>query len=148
MVNFDCLKEIEYEACTDIDFVKFKNGQLDVNGDYYNIIPMTDDMIKLFDYIQQKSEDMARDYPSFNNGVITFFSYDGNMYSSFYFQQQGKLTIKKGEFLTQETIDREEFTFEEWSEDMMVYYYLDLDNMVVRSLWNNKTYSVREDLGQ
>lgn len=148
MVNLESLKEIEYETCTDIDFVKFKNGQLDFNGDYHNIIPMTDDMIDVFDYVQQKSGDMARDYPSFSNGVITFFSYDGNIYSSFYFQQQGKLTIKKGEFLTQETIDEEGFTFEEWSDDMMVYYYLDLDTMTVRSLWDNKTYSVRKDMGQ
>lgn len=148
VVNFDCLKDIEYEACSDEEFVKFRNEQEEKDNRPYKSMVITEDMIKVFDYIQILSEDMSLYYPQFNNGTIAFFSYDGNMYSSFYFQQQGKLSIKRGDFLTQEIIDEEGFTFEEWASDMMVYYYLDLDNMVVRSLWNNKTYRVIEDMGQ
>ena len=148
MVNLDCLKDIEYEACSDEEFVKFKNEQMKKDNRPYRSMVITQDMIEVFDHIQILSEHMSIYHPQFNNGTIAFFSYDGNMYSSFYFQQEGKLTIKKGDFLTQEIIDEEGFTFEEWVSDMMVYYYLDLNDMVVRSLWNNKTYRVTEDMGQ
>lgn len=146
MVNFDCLKDIEYEACSDEEFVKFRNEQEEKDNRPYKSTVITEDMIKLFDYIQMLSEDMSLFYPQFNNGTIAFFSYDGNMYSSFYFQQQGDLSIKRGDFLTQETIDEEGFTFEEWTSDMMVYYYLDLDTKTVKSLWDNKEYIIKENV--
>ena len=141
-INFDCLKEIEYEACSDEEFVKFRNERKEKNNrPYYKSKVITEDMIKVFDHIRILSEDMSICYPQFNNGTIAFFSYDGNLYSSFYFRQQGSLTIKREEFLTQEIINEEGFTFEEWVSDMMVYYYLDLDTKTVKSLWDNKTIS-------
>lgn len=146
MINFDCLKNIEYEACSDEEFVKFRNEQEEKDNRPYKSTVITEDMIKVFDYIQMLSEDMSLFYPQFNNGTIAFFSYDGNMYSSFYFQQQGNLSIKRGDFLTQETIDEEGFTFEEWTSDMMVYYYLDLDTKTVKSLWDNKEYIIKENV--
>lgn len=134
MINFDCLKEIDYEAT---------NDGYRVNDREYTM-SITDDMIEVFDYIQILSEHMSIYHPQFNNGTIAFFSHGGNMYSSFYFQQQGELTIKKGDFLNQEIINEEGFTFEEWASDMMVYYYLDLDTMTVKSLWDNKEYVIKE----
>lgn len=144
-VNLDCLKDIEYEALSDEDFVKFRNEQEEKDNRTYKSTVITEDMMKVFDYIQMLSEDMSLHYPQFNNGTIAFFSYDRNMYSSFYFQQQGSLFIKKGDFLTQEIIDEEGFTFEEWASDMMVYYYLDLDTETVKSLWDNKEYIIKEN---
>lgn len=146
VVDFNCLKYIEYEACSDEEFVKFRNEQEEKNNRPYKSIVITEDMIKVFDYIQILSEDMSIYYPQFNNGTIAFFSYDGNLYSSFHFQQQGSLSIKRGDFLTQEIIDEEGFTFEEWASDMMVYYYLDLDTNTVKSLWDNKEYTVKENV--
>lgn len=144
MVNFDCLKEIEYEVFSDEEFVQFRNEREEKNNRPYKSKVITEDMIKVFDYIQILSEDMSICYPQFNNGTIAFFSYDGNLYSSFYFQQQGSLSIKREYFLTQEIIDEEGFTFEEWVSDMMVYYYLDLDTGTVKSLWDNKEYVITE----
>lgn len=146
MINLDCLKDIEYEALNDEEFVKFRNEQEEKENRPYKSMVITQDMGEVFDYIQMLSEDMSLYYPQFNNGTIAFFSYDGNMYSSFYFQQQGKLAIKKEEFLTQKTIDEEGLTFEEWSDDMMVYYYLDLDTKTVKSLWDNKEYIIKENV--
>ena len=145
-VSLDCLKDIEYEALSDEDFVKFRNEQEEKDNRPYKSTVITEDMVKVFDYIQMLSEDMSLYYPQFNNGTIAFFSYDGNMYFSFYFQQQGSLSIKKGDFLTQEIIDEEGFTFEEWASDMMVYYYLDLDTKTVKSLWDNKEYIIKENV--
>lgn len=145
MVNFDCLKDIEYEALSDEDFVKFRNERVEKENRPYKSTVITEDMVKVFDYIQMLSEDMTIHYPQFNNGTTAFFSYDENLYSSFHFQQQGILNIKRENFLTQEIIDEEGFTFEQWASDMMVYYYLDLDTRTVKSLWDNKEYIIKEN---
>ena len=141
MVNLKELEKIVSVATN-------KPSQIAHSEDYvrrpYDVIELTDDMIDIIDYIRERQDNMRLNYPVFSDDYGMWFSYNSKLYRVTRINDH--ISIGYNEWLEEE----DNYSFDDFLDDYFVggYYYLDLDNMVVRSLWNNKTYRVIEDMGQ
>ena len=141
MVNLKELEKIVSVATND-------PKQIAHNYEYesvpYDVIELTDDMIDIIDYIRERQDNMRLNYPTFSDEYGMWFSYNNKLYRVV--RINNHISIAYNEWLEKE----DSYSFDNFLDDYFVggYYYLDLDDMVVRSLWNNKTYRVIEDMGQ
>ena len=132
-INFDCLKEIDYQATNDGYRVHGRE----------NTMSITDDMIDVIDYIRAENGFMQFEFPQFSSGDSLWFSYSGRLYR--YLNVLDNIYITVDSFIGDEDED-EDYTFKEFLSDYDVYYYLDLDTMTVKSLWDNKEYIIKENV--
>ena len=129
--NLNCLKEIEREATSNIRRVELRE----------NITHLTEDMGDIIDYVVVKSRTMRFQYPAFHSEYSFWFSHDNRLYRITTIS--GNITIQVDTFIGEEE-DDEGYIIKKFLEDYEVYYYLDLDTMTVRSLYNHKEYIVEE----
>ena len=110
----------------------------------YDVIELTDDMIDIIDYLRVRQDNMKLNYPPFSDEYGIWFSYNNRLYRVVRINDH--ISIGYNKWLEKD----DDYSFDDFLDDYFVggYYYLDLDDMVVRSLWNNKTYRVIEDMGQ
>ena len=110
----------------------------------YDVVELTSDMIDIVDYLRERQDNMRLHYPAFSDEYGIWFSYNNRLYRVVRINDH--ISIGHNEWLEKE----DNYSFDDFLDDYFVggYYYLDLDDMVVRSLWNNKTYRVIEDMGQ
>ena len=130
-LNLNCLKEIEYEASNNIRRVELRE----------NITHLTDDMGDVIDYVAAQSRTMRFQYPAFHSEYSFWFSHDNRLYIIITISDN--ITIQVDSFMGTEEED-EIYTFKEFLEDYDAYYYLDLETMTVKSLWDNKEYIIKE----
>lgn len=122
------------------------------NKDYpvrpYDVIELTDNMIDIIDYLIERQDNMRLNYPAFSDKFGLWFSYNNKLYRVVIINNN--ISIGLNSWLNEYMEEDPHYSFNEFLNDYFSsgYYYLDLDNMVVRSLWDNKTYSVRKDMGQ
>lgn len=146
IINFDCLKDVEFEASNDNRRVQERT----------NVIVLTNDMIDVVSYIVDKASEMALSYPPFYevflnihvspsltlSSLAYWFSYDDRLYRV-YISTNNVISINVDSFIGTEEED-ENYTFKEFIEDYQGFYYLDLNTMTVKSLYNHKEYITEE----
>ena len=138
MVN---LKELEKI----VDVATNEPRQIAHNEDYvrrpYDIIELTSDMIDIIDYIRERQDNMRLNYPTFSDEYGIWFSYNNKLYRVVRINDH--ISIAYNEWLEKE----DNYSFDDFLDDYFVggYYYLDLDTMTVKSIWDNKEYIIKEN---
>lgn len=146
IVNFDCLKDIEFRASNDIRRVQERE----------DVTHLTDDMVNVVYHIVEVSKKMSLSHPSFSSlhssihilpsltllSYAYWFSHDDRLYR-IYLSTENVISIQVDSFIGTEEED-ETYTFNEFIEDYDAYYYLDLNTMTVKSLYNHKEYIIEE----
>lgn len=132
-LNLNVLKSVYVTYTTDDRIVKgFRKRK-----------QMTEDMMDIVDHINYLSTELTANNPSFSNKYQTLFSFEGrlflvadiNGYTSL--RYQGNVDLQ---------FDKSEYVYDDFLEDNDVYYYLNLDNMTVCSLWDNKPCIIKENV--
>ena len=129
-LNLNVLKEIEREATNNIHRVEMRE----------NITHLTDDMGNIIDYVVAQSRTMRFKYPAFYSEYSFWFSHDNRLYR---IDTISGTAIQVDSFIGDED-DDDNYTVKEFLDDYESYYYLDLDTMTVRSLYNHKEYIIEE----
>ena len=108
----------------------------------YDIIELTDDMINIIDYIRERQDNMRLNYPTFSDDYGMWFSYNDKLYRVTRINDH--ISIGYNEWLEED----DSYSFDDFLDDYFVggYYYLDLDTMTVKSIWDNKEYIIKENV--
>ena len=108
---------------------------------HYDIIELTDDMINIIDYIRERQDNMRLNYPAFSDDYGMWFSYNDKLYRATRINDH--ISIGYNEWLEED----DSYSFDDFLDDYFVggYYYLDLDTMTVKSIWDNKEYIIKEN---
>lgn len=139
MVNLKELEKIVSVATN-------KPSQIAHSEDYvrrpYDVIELTDDMIDIIDYIRERQDNMRLNYPVFSDDYGMWFSYNNKLYRVTRINDH--ISIGYNEWLEED----DSYSFDDFLDDYFVggYYYLDLDTMTVKSIWDNKEYTVKENV--
>lgn len=108
----------------------------------YDVIELTDDMRGIIDYIRERQDNMRLNYPTFSDDYGMWFSYNNKLYRVTRINDH--ISIGYNEWLEED----DSYSFDDFLDDYFVggYYYLDLDTMTVKSLWDNKEYVIKENV--
>ena len=108
----------------------------------YDIIELTDDMIDIIDYLRVRQDNMKLNYPPFSDEYGIWFSYNNRLYRVVRINDH--ISIGYNEWLEKD----DDYSFDDFLDDYFTsgYYYLDLDTMTVKSIWDNKEYIVKENV--
>lgn len=139
MVNLKELEKIVSVATND-------PGRIAHNDRYervpYDVIELTDDMIDIIDYIRVNQDNMRLNYPTFSDDYGMWFSYNNKLYRVV--RINNHISIAYNEWLEKE----DNYSFDDFLDNYFVggYYYLDLDTMTVKNIWDNKEYIIKENV--
>ena len=139
MVNLKELEKIVSVATN-------KPRQIAHSEDYvrrpYDVIELTDDMIDIIDYIRERQDNMRLNHPVFSDDYGMWFSYNNKLYRVTRINDH--ISISYNEWLEED----DNYSFDDFLDDYFVggYYYLDLDTMTVKSIWDNKEYIIKENV--
>lgn len=135
-LNLNVLKSIGFETyTTDKGLVR----------EFRKRKQLTDDMIDIIDHVDYLSTELTANNPSFSNKYQTLFSFEGRLFLVA-ISLEGYISLKyQGNCNVEYDLD-EEYTYSDFLEDNDVYYYLNLDNMTVCSLWNGKPCIIKENV--
>ena len=108
----------------------------------YDVIELTSDMVSIIDYLRERQDNMRLNYPTFSDEYGIWFSYNNKLYRVVRINDH--ISIAYNEWLEKE----DNYSFDDFLDDYFVggYYYLDLDTMTVKSIWDNKEYIVKENV--
>ena len=139
MINFKELEKIVGVATNDPRRIAHEEGH---ERAPYNVIELTDDMINIIDYLRVMQDNMKLTHPPFSDKYGIWFSYNNRLYRVVKINDH--ISIAYNEWLKKDDY----YSFDDFLYDYFVggYYYLDLDTMTVKSIWDNKEYIVKENV--
>lgn len=108
----------------------------------YDVVELTDDMIDIIDYLRERQDNMRLSHPPFSDRYSMWFSYNDKLYSIVIINKY--ISIGCSEWLEKDG----DYSFDDFLDDYFIggYYYLDLDTMTVKSIWDNKEYIIKEKI--
>lgn len=132
-----------------------RKAMTELNPDRYQ--HLTDEMIDVINFIQDKEAEFSHKAPSFGNRHSIFFKCDEQLYQiifstdrkfvSIIKMQFGLMQSEEKEYLyaSNEVVDTIDYTFDEFLKDNTVYFYYNINKNRVESLWDGKPYVIMED---